>query len=847
MASLTPHDPREGRDSDRDREREFDEKGTVSTLAPDLELQNSLSPRDSSKEQVSRLNDDLELLRAEQLVSNREHDLEKQTSRRHQREPEDTFNPREDEDKVTQPVDEPNFLNRIWLKLKKFPRFVRYFLYLLPVALILLIPILLSIYVFDDGKAPIGGTGGVKLRWFGIWLETVWLSLWAARIVTAIIPYIFKILASVLGSTNGKNWKDIGHQLELPTAIFFWLLAVLISFLPIVNNHRAPNPALKDGELTDITWINVVQKIIIACFSLAAMNFVEKILMQWIAVSFHQRTYAKRIEDHKIALAYLVKLYEHSKTKINCEDSIWEAAGGDPGSGARTPLRALQNNARNVVSGVGNVVNRMAGDFTGRKFKVNHPRKVVLEMIKTTESAQTLARLIFRSLHDGDSEVITLKNMELAFEAQEEADACFNLLDRDLNGDLTMAELEGTCDEIHREKKAIAANVKDLDSVIKKLDNVFLTICIIITIIVFVSIISGSAASALASAGTAVLGLAWVLQSTAQEFLQSVIFVFVKHPYDVGDRVTIYGNTGTTLTGDDYYVTEIHLLFTAFKKLEGHIVQAPNSVLNSLFILNHQRSSGLADPIPLVMRFGTAPDLIEQLKERMLMFVEENKRDYQSKIITEVKSIDEVYSFTMNFIFFHKSSFQNELIRLNRHNKFVSQLMYEMHNLGIEGPRRQQPGGNPQYPFYWTQVSPPTYRSSEVAASGPVPTGPTIHSIPEEHPGDSNGAIGSSGIASGVAQKVPSHSSSVLRNRADSHASYMGQHNTGTDFQDVFEFRRADNVNRGASVHSHNTVEQLRQQEERDRELERQISQNSESRRHLFHGRPKKNRGTWEV
>ena len=38
------------------------------------------------------------------------------------------------------------------------------------------------------------------------------------------------------------------------------------------------------------------------------------------------------------------------------------------------------------------------------------------------------------------------------------------------------------------------------------------------------------------SAGTFVLGLSWLIGSTLQEILLSSIFLFVKHPYDVGDR-----------------------------------------------------------------------------------------------------------------------------------------------------------------------------------------------------------------------------------------------------------------------------------------------------------------------
>ncbi len=165
--------------------------------------------------------------------------------------------------------------------------------------------------------------------------------------------------------------------------------------------------------------------------------------------------------------------------------------------------------------------------------------------------------------------------MAVAFASGDEADACFAAFDKDLNGDVSMEELEMVCNEIHLEKKAIAASLKDLDSVIRKLDRVFVFIVVVIAAIVFVSIISGSAAAALGSAGTTILGLAWMLQATAQEFLQSIIFVFVKHPFDVGDRVTVYGNTGSNMRGDDYYVQEVSLLYTEFKKMEGHVVQAP--------------------------------------------------------------------------------------------------------------------------------------------------------------------------------------------------------------------------------------------------------------------------------
>jgi len=50
--------------------------------------------------------------------------------------------------------------------------------------------------------------------------------------------------------------------------------------------------------------------------------------------------------------------------------------------------------------------------------------------------------------------------------------------------------------------------------------------------------------SILSTASTALLSLSFVFSATTQEFLGSYIFLFVKHPYDIGDRVHISGPDG---------------------------------------------------------------------------------------------------------------------------------------------------------------------------------------------------------------------------------------------------------------------------------------------------------------
>lgn len=520
-----------------------------------------------------------------------------------------------------------------------------------------------------------------------------------SQIIARMIPGPLGLISSLF-TNNSKKWRDMGKQLEVPATIFFWWLAVEISFLPTMKNHHI------NGNKATKSWEATMNKIIIAIFTGTTLNFIEKIIIQLIAISFHLRTYADRIELNKFQIASLTKLYQYSKEKIQMDDSDFEdhPQSGGPGSGARTPMlyvQKAQKTAGVAFSKVGDVAGKVAGDFIGKQVKrSSHPYQVVLMLLNSVSGSQVLARRLFRTFVREDAETVLSDDLKNAFDSDEEANAAFTMFDKDLNGDISMDELEAVCVEIGRERKSITASLKDLDSVVSKLDGILFFIVFVITILVFISLISTSAAGVLTSAGSAVLALSWLFAATAQEFLQSVIFVFVKHPFDVGDRVSIYGNTGTAMKGDDYFVKEISLLYTEFKKMEGHVVQAPNSYLNTLFILNMRRSGALAEAVPLTVKFGTTLDQIDELRQRLLEFVKEEKREYQGNILTEIREVVEAYSVQLNVIFFYKSNWQNEGLRLQRRNKFICALMVSMQEVGIEGPYLRTPGAKEDRPLY---------------------------------------------------------------------------------------------------------------------------------------------------
>jgi len=92
--------------------------------------------------------------------------------------------------------------------------------------------------------------------------------------------------------------------------------------------------------------------------------------------------------------------------------------------------------------------------------------------------------------------------------------------------------------------------------------------------------------------------------------------------------------------------------------------------------------------------------------------------------------------------------------------------MRQMEELGIEGPRKMQPGGMRDFPFYWSNVQPPEY--SETRSTQPPPP-------------------------------PPPSSPDLRRRRAESRAAVI---DSGPDFQDVYDSRRQEGVSRLHSIRS---------------------------------------------
>ncbi len=139
------------------------------------------SPTSRAREAANRLGDHLAVLQAERKVSSTVSDRRSEHLRRRSRDPDDfgldAASSSGGGESRAYPGQADTGCGRAFKRIRDSAWLVRYFMYIMPVFLLLLVPVLLGLLVFEEATV-----GDVRLLWFAIWLEIVWLSLWAARV-----------------------------------------------------------------------------------------------------------------------------------------------------------------------------------------------------------------------------------------------------------------------------------------------------------------------------------------------------------------------------------------------------------------------------------------------------------------------------------------------------------------------------------------------------------------------------------------------------------------------------------------------------------------------------------------
>ncbi|KAL0955922.1 hypothetical protein HGRIS_002114 [Hohenbuehelia grisea] len=568
-----------------------------------------------------------------------------------------------------------NKLSKLYNYLLNVSIVTRWILFIVPVLAMLWIPGILGLTKFPNAHI-----WNVKLLWWSIWLSVLWGGWWAALAMSLIAPSIIRRTVGLvaIGTRRYIDWMEVLHRY---VALFAWTLSVWVSYNPLIDRRQA-----KDASENAKNAVDTVAKFLFAFYLCAAVLLFEKFSIQWIAGKFHERSYAERIADQKFAVRSLVTLYRHSSDIPGRSDTLRDRQAHkannsiNPKRFFKRAMKGVRMAATTTTTALGNVASEITGSSV---LQPNSPPAMVKTALESANKSRLLARRLFYSFTKPGAEYLFVEDISNFFETPEEADRVYALFDRDSNGDASREEMEMACMEFHREQLSIEHSMRDLDSAVGRLDNILMTVYVVIAALIIAVVLETQLTSVVTGAGTAILGLSWLIGGSLQEVLTSIIFLFIKHPFDVGDRINLE-------KGGMYTVKEIRLLSTVFLDSNGTSVQAPNSVLNTMFIQNMRRSPQMSETFKFDVHYSTSFEALEKLRENMLTFLVAERRDYQPIFDVSVVDFPDQEKMALTVDIKYKSNFQQGSLKTKRRNKWICALKRALADEKIYGP-----GGNP--------------------------------------------------------------------------------------------------------------------------------------------------------
>ncbi|MBA0573544.1 hypothetical protein Golob_000814, partial [Gossypium lobatum] len=168
----------------------------------------------------------------------------------------------------------------------------------------------------------------------------------------------------------------------------------------------------------------------------------------------------------------------------------------------------------------------------------------------------------------------------------------------------------------------------------------------------------------------------FMFQNTCKTIFESIIFVFVMHPFDVGDRCVI--------DGVQMIVEEMNILTTVFLRYDMEKIYYPNSVLLTKPISNFRRSPDMGDTVDFTIDVSTPVEDINALKKAIQLYIESKPKHWSPKHTLIFKEIENMDKMKLVLCVQHTINHQNYGEKSSRRSELVFELKKIFEALGIK-------------------------------------------------------------------------------------------------------------------------------------------------------------------
>ncbi|GAU27988.1 hypothetical protein TSUD_373830 [Trifolium subterraneum] len=229
--------------------------------------------------------------------------------------------------------------------------------------------------------------------------------------------------------------------------------------------------------------------------------------------------------------------------------------------------------------------------------------------IRSEWEAKAAAYRIFRNVAKPGSKYIDKEDL-LRFMKIEEVENLLPLFEGAVETRrIKRKSLKNWLVKVYLERRSLVHSLNDTKTAVDELNNLASAIVLVVAIIVWLLVMGFLTTQVLVFISSQLLLVVFVFGNTAKTTFEAIIFVFVMHPFDVGDRCVI--------DGVQMIVEEMNILTTIFLRYDNEKIFYPNSVLATKPISNFYRSPEMSDSVEFAVDVSTSIESIGALKSRL--------------------------------------------------------------------------------------------------------------------------------------------------------------------------------------------------------------------------------------
>ncbi|XP_075673561.1 mechanosensitive ion channel protein 6-like [Castanea sativa] len=296
--------------------------------------------------------------------------------------------------------------------------------------------------------------------------------------------------------------------------------------------------------------------------------------------------------------------------------------------------------------------------------------------IRSEVEAKAAAKKIFQNVAKHGSKFIYMEDL-MRFLREDEAVKTLSLFEgASETRRISKSSLKNWVVIAFRDRRALALTLNDTKTAVNKLHLVLNVLVGIGIFVVWLLILGIATPKILLAISSQLVLVAFIFGNSCKTVFEAMVFLFVMHPYDVGDRCEI--------EGIQMVVEKMNILTTVFLRYDNTKLIYPNSVLSTKPINNFFRSPDMGDAIEFCVHIATPADTIAAMRQRIISHVESMKEHWCAAPMIIFMGFEELHRLRLALWLTHKMNHQDMGEKFARRSLLIEEMFKIFRELDIQ-------------------------------------------------------------------------------------------------------------------------------------------------------------------